>query len=358
MRRLFTYALLLLLGSTAIRAGRERVVADAWTRVAINGQVVPVSFNDGDSFRVQSGEYSGSQCRLSGFNTLESFGPAHQWGDWHPYELFVNAKMALRNARTGAWHCFTDGRRDGYGRLLMDCPDLAVSHIRQGFAMGYMVDDHPSRPEYIRAQQEAIAARRGMWAHGVPDYVMTSVHSFTEDVGRDEHYNRLISTHDGHSESYGHRDWYSTCEWVCNNELRADETAVSRAALALRADTRLAPLLEPWQNFHLEEFARRYARLGVVPEYLDGPAREPVTERLGAMARAGQLGTTHIERGACMIEVQFDRWYGRNRAGCLLGHGTQPNDSNTISLPAPVAARHVLAEEPATGDVYESSDSE
>src|SRR5688572_27093150 len=87
--------------------------ADAWTRVHINGQLVPVSFNDGDSFRVHGGEFSGAQCRLSGFNTLESFGPAHQWGDWHSYELYIIAKLGLRNARHGTWHCFSDGSRDG-----------------------------------------------------------------------------------------------------------------------------------------------------------------------------------------------------------------------------------------------------
>lgn len=155
--------------------------ADAWTRVFINGTLVPVSFNDGDSFRVHGGEYTGSQCRLGGYNTLESFGPAHQWGTWHPYELYIVAKMATMNGRRGTWHCFTDGGRDGYGRLLMDCPDLAVDQIRRGYGQAYQIDDTPSRPEYLRAQQEAIRERRGMWAHGVPELVMTSAHSLDED---------------------------------------------------------------------------------------------------------------------------------------------------------------------------------
>ena len=81
-----------------IPVGAEGIVS---TRVFINGTPVPVTFNDGDSFRVQDGTYRGSQCRLAGFNTLESFGPAHQWGDWHPYELYINAKMATINGRRG-----------------------------------------------------------------------------------------------------------------------------------------------------------------------------------------------------------------------------------------------------------------
>ena len=121
-------------------------VADGNTRVFINGVPVPVHFNDGDSFRVFGGEYRGSQCRLAGFNTLESFAPAHQWGDWHPDELYINAKMATSNGRRGTWHCTTDGSRDGYGRVLMICPDLAVDQIRRGFAHAYNIDDTPARP--------------------------------------------------------------------------------------------------------------------------------------------------------------------------------------------------------------------
>ena len=77
----------------------ESATANDMSRVFLNGRPVPVRFNDGDSFRIFSGEYSGSQCRLFGFNSLESFGPAHQWGSWHPYELYINAKLATVNGR-------------------------------------------------------------------------------------------------------------------------------------------------------------------------------------------------------------------------------------------------------------------
>ena len=304
------------------------VDANAWSRVFINGQMTPVSFNDGDSFRVQAGEFSGAQCRLGGYNTLESFGPGHQWGDWHPYELYVTAKQATYNGRRGTWHCFTDGRRDGYGRLLMDCPDLAYSQIVQGFAHAYQIDDTPTRPEYLRAMHEAIEARRGIWAHGVPDYVMTSVHSASEDPQREWHYNRLVSTHDGHSESYRHHENYDECEWVCNEEIRADESAVAAAARALRADPQIGPGLAEYQNFHLLEFARRFARLGELPEYLTGDVRALVEARLTADRAEGRLGTTHQERGSCMLYVDFTRRYGGDRASCLRGHGSVPPGAN------------------------------
>lgn len=329
VRKTASTALCLLLALMFGASDSPGAEASAWTRVSINGQLVPVSFNDGDSFRVQAGQYSGSQCRLAGFNTLESFGPAHQWGIWHPYELYINAKQATRNGRRGTWHCTTDGSRDGYGRLLMDCPDLAISHISQGFGHAYQVDDTPSRPEYIRAQRDAIANRRGMWAHGVPDYIMTSIHSASEDPSREWHYNRLISTHDGHSESYRHHETYGECDWVCSTEIHADEAAVTAEAQRLRGS--LGPLFADRQNYELLEIVRRYARLGTMPDetYVSGPARAAIETALSAARESGRLGTTTNERGSCMLNVDFTRRYGSDRASCLRDHGSVPPGVST-----------------------------
>jgi len=296
-----------------------------FTRVFVNGHPVPVTFNDGDSFRVHSGEYRGAQCRLAGFNTLESFGPAHQWGDWHPYELYINAKMATYNGRRGTWHCNTDGSRDGYGRVLMDCPDLATDQIRRGYAHAYNIDDTPARNYYLRAQQDAIRNRRGMWAHGVPDYLMTSVHSADEDRSREVHYNRLVSSRDAHTESMQHQETYEECSWVCNDEIRVDMSRVSTAARNLRDDPQIAPHLSDFFSLHLIEFVSRYRRVGELPEYLEGPGRALVQARLAGEQAAGRLGETHTERGSCMIHVPFQRRYGRGQAACLRGHGTNPD---------------------------------
>lgn len=305
-------------------ASEPRAEADAWSRVVLNGVSVPVSFNDGDSFRVRSGEYEGTQCRLGGFNTLESFGPAHWWGGWHPYELYVNAKMATIHARRGTWHCVTEGEHDGYGRLLVECPDLVVDMIRRGYAHAYNVGDTYARPEYLRAQDEAIRNRAGMWAHGVPGYLMTSAHSFDEDTSREWHYNRLVSTRDGHSESMRHRETYSECEWVCSDEIVADEAASEAMARSLREDPAIAPALADFSNLLLIEFVTRFARIGEVPEYLTGPARDPVLARLQAARAAGRLPPTTTVRGSCFLYVAFERRYGTDRASCLRDHGTLP----------------------------------
>lgn len=299
----------------------ERADADAYARVFLDGVAVPVHFNDGDTFRVIGGQYANTPCRLSGFNTLESYGPVHQWGNWHPYELYVLAKRATRNARRGTWHCTTTGERDGYGRLLTECPDLAVDQIRHGYAHAMEVDDRPSPPEYLRAQQEAIVNRRGIWAHGVPDFVLTSLHSLSEDPGRPTHYDRLVSTLDGHSESVEHRETYAECQWVCNAETRVDEARVRDAARRLRENEALAPGLAPFFGVNLEAMVSRFVRKRELPASVPEALRAPITAQLEDDRAAGRLGETREERGACMLYVTFERRYGRNRAPCLHGHG-------------------------------------
>jgi endonuclease YncB( thermonuclease family) len=298
--------------------------ADAVTRVFLDGQSLPVYFSDGDSFRFLGGDYSGANTRLSGFNTLESYGPVHQWGDWHPYELFVNAKQATLNARRGVWHCTTEGERDTYGRILVDCPDLAVDQIRKGLAHAMQVDDIPQRPEYLRAQQEAIRERQGMWAHGVPDFVLTSLHSIEEDPERAQTYNRLVSTRDGHSEKWEHTDRYPECTWQCATVVVADEDRVRDVARRLREMPALAPAIGELSNLLLIEIADRYARLGTVPEWVTAEQQHLLLPQLEGAKRAGALGQPRQERSSCHLYVDFTRRYGRERPSCLRGRGVRP----------------------------------
>ena len=179
------------------------------------GRPNKVYFNDGDSFTVLEGELQGTKTRLSGFNTLESFGPAHKWGTWDPHELYVVAKQATLNARRGTWHCTTDGKRDGYGRMLMHCQDLIDDDIRKGLAHAYSVDEKPADAHELELQKLAQAEKRGMWAKGIPPFIVTSTHSADEGAGA-ETYNRLISTSDGHTEKWKHQDDYKDCTWICH----------------------------------------------------------------------------------------------------------------------------------------------
>ncbi|MBR57207.1 MAG: nuclease [Myxococcales bacterium] len=190
--------------------------AEPATLVYLNGKATPVFFNDGDSFRVLAGPLAGSKARLQGFNSLESYGAVHSWGTWHARELYVNAKLATLNARKGVWNCTSDMKRDTYGRILWDCPDLAVDQIKKGLAHAMTVTSDPASPVLLSAQKEAIDNRRGMWAHGVPEYVLTSLHSIEERPGQSQTYNRLVSSQDGHSKKWKHSNRYSECQKVCH----------------------------------------------------------------------------------------------------------------------------------------------
>lgn len=315
------FAVLLLLGVIVLASGAE---AAGHSYVYINGRRSIVHFNDGDSFRIQDGPYANRGSRLAGFNTLESFGPVHAWSSWHPYELYVNAKLATLNAARGVWHCSTDGSVDGYGRLLLDCPDLAVSQIRNGFAHAMNVDDTPSRMEYLSAQQEAIRERRGMWAHGVPSFVLTSLHSRDEDPSRDFHYNRMVSTRDGHSERWTHRDRYPECSWQCATELVADEAQVRWVARSLRSNEATREAVAEVPNLLLIELVDRFARLGTLPEYTTDEISVAVLPVLTAAKAEGRLSDPEERLGACHLYAAFTRRYGRNRASCLHGHGGRP----------------------------------
>lgn len=206
--------LLLFLWATVATVGTAH--AKPVSRVYLNGLPAPVFFNDGDSFTVLNGAYTGLKTRLSGFNTLESFGPVHRWGNWSSHELAVVAKMATLNARRGVWHCYSDLRRDGYGRALWFCPDLALDQVRKGLGHAMTVSGSAAAPELLQAQREAMAEKRGLWAKGVPPFLVTSIHSADEGYGG-QTYNRLISTVDGHTEQWQHNDIYAVCQEVCHS---------------------------------------------------------------------------------------------------------------------------------------------
>lgn len=334
----------LVLAALVLVTWRSAAHAEPETRVYLNGTPTPVYFNDGDSFRVLSGPLTGNKARLGGYNTLESFGPAHQWGTWNAWELYVNAKMATLNARRGVWHCTSDMSRDGYGRTLWSCPDLAVDDVRKGLAHVYSVDDQPGRIEIIRAQRLAIAEHRGMWSHGVPQFIVTSIHSANESPDRDYSYNRMISTRDGHSDSMKHHENYDECQMVCMTEKQVDYARVDAVAAQLREDRTLAaaiastaattPPRQPAEdshngpipaiasladldNLHLSNATAFFLRHDELPQWVPPNAIAPLTRALAAAKASGALGTVTEARGSCMLNVSFNRRYGMNQAACL-----------------------------------------
>jgi endonuclease YncB( thermonuclease family) len=303
--------------SVALIWGPSLAWATTASRVFLNGVPTPVYFNDGDSFRVLEGPLSGSKARLEGFNTLETFGPAHQWGDWHAFELYVFSKMATLNARQGTWHCTSDLSTDTYGRTLWVCPDLAVDQIRKGLAHAMNVNQEPSRIEYLRAQREAIAERRGFWFHGVPDFIVTSLHSRSEDPSKPVHYNRLVSTLDGHSEPWTHNDTYDVCSTVCARVKRIDFEKVKALAQALREDAALAPSLSPWNNLYLELLVSMYGRRELFPDWVPNELKEPLKAFFEKARARGDFGEMSEQQASCALYVPFEQRYRKPVPSCL-----------------------------------------
>ena len=96
--------------------------------IRLDGEKVSVYWNDGDSLRVRSGRHKGTRVRLMGYNTLESFGPVHSWGEWTGDDLWALQDEGTRFARSRVWTCKSGGERDHYKRREVS-PKLFIFHI-------------------------------------------------------------------------------------------------------------------------------------------------------------------------------------------------------------------------------------
>lgn len=298
--------------------GVAEVQAGADTKVFLNGKPVAVYFNDGDSFRVLRGRMKDARARIAGFNTLESHGPVHQWGDWTAAEMYVLAKMATLHARRGVWHCTTDGKLDTYGRMLVHCPDLGESLARLGLAHALTIDDEPADAALLAAQKEAMEARRGIWAHGVPPFIVTSLHSVEEDVNGHGTYNRVVSTEDGHTVSWRHTERYDECQNVCKMEYAFDESLVAGMVEAIKLDANAAALIDGLSDEALAQVVRDFGRFRHVDRQVPEDRRWPLVQYLNGYVENGGLGAEDAGKPVCcMVHVPFKRRYGTGKASCL-----------------------------------------
>lgn len=293
--------------------------AEPASRVYLNGRPTPVYFNDGDSFRVLGGPLMGTKARLAGFNTLESYGKVHRWGGWTKKELYWNAKMATLNARRGVWHCSSkDLKKDTYGRILWYCLDLAVDQVRRGYAHVMSVNHNPGLSILIAAQNDAIKHRRGMWAHGRPEYVLTSLHSAAEGGGKDgKTYNRMVSTRDGHSAKWAHTKEYEKCSEICSGERRVSEDVVDKMTQLLLKEKELEPILKKLTKHHPRQMVSDYLRLG----YFVGIKSKTDEEMIMSFFRKLEANSTIVHpsyvEGSCVVYVDFRERFGKRRAPCL-----------------------------------------
>lgn len=208
------------------------------TKIELNGEITQVYFNDGDTFKVLSGPLKGKRSRLHGFNTLESYGPVHKWGAFSPLDLLENADEATKLVQKGGWHCTSENSVDTYGRLLSRCDDMAVALLEKGLAHVMSVSEEPADAQLVAAQVGAIKAKRGMWAKGVPAFVVSSAHSLDEEKTQQETYNRAVSTVDGSSILVKHKNSYKDCESVC---FTPDALSESSCMIYVKFENRYGP---------------------------------------------------------------------------------------------------------------------
>lgn len=220
MKRLLLAMLMTLACTSFARAKKtpkpKKEKHDALGAVVLNGKRLEVRWTDGDSFNVRDGDLKGTSTRLTGYNTLEAYGPVHQWGTWTAKELFELSKKSSAVAATQEWECTTDFKRDGYKRLLVHCPQLAVEMARAGHGLAYAVDGEKPDPQIVAAQAEAMKSKQGMWEKGTTNGVITSLHSVGEDGSdKPEAYNRIVDTRTGAALKRKHSDTYASCQNVC-----------------------------------------------------------------------------------------------------------------------------------------------
>ncbi|EJJ2088074.1 thermonuclease family protein [Salmonella enterica] len=126
------------------------VVAEA----DITGKIVRVL--DGDTVEILAGNVA-TRVRLNGIDAPEKAQPFGQ-----------RSRQALTAIVSGKTVLAVGDRRDRYGRLLatliLNGRDVNAMQVYRGMAWAYRYQGNASVPAYLRFEQEAKTARRGLWA--------------------------------------------------------------------------------------------------------------------------------------------------------------------------------------------------
>ena len=206
VRRLLPLALLCLL-CQAGSPGQGGVEST----VLVGGRSLDVVWEDGDTLTFLSGPRKGRDARLMGFNTLESYGPVHRFGDWTAAELWELALGAAKAAAAEPWECTLGHGKDAYGRQLLDCPEARRRLIEAGWAHVFAYAD-PADPADLAAQRAAREDGRGIWAKGTPETLITSANA---DEGGSV-FMRVVSCRTGETRAEHQRDDVQICQEICH----------------------------------------------------------------------------------------------------------------------------------------------
>lgn len=181
--------------------------------VILDGVSISVTWDDGDTFHGKTPDGQKVKARLAGYNTLESYGPVHQWGDWTEKELYAFAKASGDFASSKVWTCTDTKKGGGYGRVLVDCPDLRKAMLEEGYAHPFSIGG-PAPEADLAALKVGMENKAGIWEKGTPKSLITSLHSQSEKPDK-EVYNRVCDLTTGECGERVHTDTYETCQKVC-----------------------------------------------------------------------------------------------------------------------------------------------
>ena len=159
-----------------------------------------------------------------------------------------------------------------------------------------------------------------MWAHGVPEYVLTSLHSIDEGGGRDgKTYNRLVSVVDGHSMKWEHTERYEECQDVCWQPTEEERLARFTERLKMRAQVSgwIGELSEAEQRALAGAYLKGDAQLSALSLELSEERKGQALRALEEMSEEGWVEAAQSDVKTCMIYVDFRRRFGAARAVCL-----------------------------------------
>jgi len=195
--------------------------------------------------------------------------------------------------------------------------DLATQMIRKGYAHALNVGPEPSDEILLKAQRDAIKERKGIWAHGVPDYILTSLHSIDEDTRREYAYNRLVSAQDGHSEKMKHKNVYKECQEVCSEDITIDDETYANAITMMRDDETLSEYLDQMTDDDLKHLVFVWLKAHSVAAMVPKEDRDILRSWLQEKSLKGVLKVASRKNESCLIYVDFRRRFGSNKAACL-----------------------------------------
>ena len=183
----------------------------------MDGIAVNADWDDGDTFAYVDASSENGKSPIERLQHTRKLRSRPSVGGMTGAELYALAKQAGVRAQESQWECQQLAGSCGYGRICVACPDLQTTLLREGLAHVFALKD-PADPAMLEAQLAAQNDGSGMWAKGVPKELVTSLHSLDEKPGKNQTYNRLISTATGQSTQLHHSDNYESCSWVCPSD--------------------------------------------------------------------------------------------------------------------------------------------